>query len=156
MSLPGFKNTEAEPDLQLLGEVLVKHYLYLRTRPEKADFLSEVVERFYVAPATKFSDELTNFKQVITGNATFYNDALLLVTAVVSELIVPEAYFKKLLKEYEAIRLGMPSNETLSLRLSATDYFACVFFALRFYIDQADLFTEIPEAANTEKEDEKS
>jgi len=146
--LPGFKSPIGEPDLQILGEVLVKHYLFLQSREEKQDFIKEVSLRFYETPMTKFSDELANFSTVIGGSSTFYNDALLFVMAVVSELVFPEAYFKKLLAEYKSVISGMPNNATLSHRITEKDYFACVFFALRYYVDQLDLF--VPELPPTE------
>lgn len=143
--LPGFKAPLGEPDLQILGEILVKHYLFLQSREEKADFIKEVTMRFYETPMTKFSDELENFSKVIGGSSTFYNDALLFVMAIVSELVYPEAYFKKLLAEYKVVMSGMPNSATLAHRISEKDYFACVFFALRYYVDQLDLFVPPPE-----------
>lgn len=155
MALPGFKSEVADPDLMVLGQIIVKHYLYAASRVEKKDFMSEVIERFYKAPVTKFTDEMTNFKIVIQGSPDYYNDALLFVMGVVADLVVPDHYFKKLMLEYDRIISGMPQNDMLSVKLDATNYFECVFFAIRFFVDQADLIAEIPPEEQPGKEGKK-
>lgn len=127
-------------DLMVFGEVLVKHYLYLQTRGEgKKDFFEEITQRFYVSPVTKFGDEMNTFKSVIEGSSTMYNDALLFVMGVCADLITPEAYFDKMLKQYSQLIGSFNSNDTLKISLKKEQHFECIFFALRFFIDQLDL-----------------
>lgn len=129
-----------EIDLMVLGEVLVKHYLYLQTRTDqKKDFLDEITQRFYVSPATKFGDEIKTFKDVIEGSSTMYNDALLFVMAVCADLVTPELYFDKMLKQYNQLIGSFNSNDTLKVVLKKEQHFECIFFSLRFFIDQLDL-----------------
>lgn len=136
----GANNKEKQSvDLMVMGEIIVKHFLYLRTRPEKVDFIEELHNRFYVSPVTKFADELINFKTAITGNATMYNDTLLFVMAITADLVEPEIYFEKLLNQYKNLVDSFPENNTLVVSLTKDQHFECIFFALRFFIDQADL-----------------
>lgn len=136
----GANNKEKQSvDLMVMGEIVVKHFLYLRTREEKNDFVEEIYNRFYVSPVTKFADELLNFKTTITGNATMYNDALLFVMAIAADLVEPEVYFDKLLNQYRTLVGSFPENNTLNVALAKDQHFECIFFALRFFIDQADL-----------------
>lgn len=142
MSLPGFNAiNEKDPiDLTVMGMTIVKHILHLDSRPEKKDFIEEVKRCFYEAPATKFNDELLKFKRNITGSSTLYNDALLFVMAITSDLIKPKAYFDKLLTEYKTVINNMPEKELLALTITSDNWFDCVFFSIRFYIDQQTLF----------------
>jgi len=156
MALPGFKNNEVvDPDLMVLGQIIVKHYLYLSGREEKKNFMSEVTTRFYNSPVTKFKDEMTAFKTVIQGSPDYYNDALLFVMGVVTDLVSPESYFKKMLDEYKRVISGIPQNDMLAMDLSSASYFECVFFCLRFFVDQADLIVDIPPEVTDEKEGKK-
>jgi len=142
-------------DLMVLGEILVKHYLYLKSRADKEVFLGEVTQRFYVSPMTKFGDEMKTFKDVIEGNSTTYNDALLFVMAVCADLITPEAYFQKMLEQYGKVIESFTNKDPLRVSLRKENHFECVFFALRFFIDQLDLIAPEPiQAPKTEEKED--
>lgn len=140
-------------DLMILGEILVKHYLYLQTRDEKKDFVNEITQRFYVSPATKFSDEMLTFRETIEGTSTVYNDALLFVMAVCADLIEPELYFEKMLAQFSKVINSFKNPDALKVSLKKENHFECVFFSLRFFIDQLDLI--VPSVPAPMSEDEK-
>jgi len=141
--LPGFGPDKGsqEIDLVILGETIVKHIIHIRMRDGKAPFHNAIIDHFYEKPVTRFGDELHIFKNNTLNDSSNYNDALLFVMGITADLIRPEEYFKKMLDEYQTIINNMPNKQLLQIDLKPNNYFDCVFFAIRFFIDQEVLLT---------------
>lgn len=148
----GNKEGSSEPlDLMVLGEVIVKHYLYLTAREEKIDFKDQLLTSFYISPAPRFMDDLSAFKEMLQHSSTLYNDILLFTMGIVGDLVTPELYFEKLLSEYNRTIKCLPEYEVLQVNIHPMDYVDCVLFALRFYIDQVDLIAPTEEPKEGKK-----